>query len=121
MNILSLSMISPVSATLIIIAFVIFFGLIIPVLDVFAKKFVSYRWSVVVVVLALTVGAVIDFEKLSEEVRRTIILGGLIIGGCYVLARTIEKVLANGWLSGTKVKVKKGDIEAEFSSDKSDE
>lgn len=111
-------MITPASAIIILVSFVILFGVVMPVLDVFAKKFISYRWSVVVIVLAAMIGALVDFEKISDETRRIIILGGLIIGGVYVILRTVEKALANGWLSGATLKVKKGDIEAEIHSDK---
>lgn len=111
-------MIRPEFATLIVIAFILLFGVGVPVLNVKAKKFISYRWCVVVVVLALLIGAVVDFDILSDEARRTVILGGLIIGGLYVVLRTAEKVLSKGWLKGTRVKARKGDAEIELSSDK---
>lgn len=110
-------MIRPEFATIIIIAFILIFGVGIPVLNVNAKKFISYRWCVVVVALALLIGAVVDFNVLSDETRRTVILGGLIIGGLYVVLRTAEKVLSKGWLKGARVKAKKGDAEIELSSD----
>lgn len=110
-------MISPGIATIIIIAFILLFGVGVPILNVKAKKFISYRWCVVVVVLSLLIGAVIDFDVLSEDTRKTVILGGLIIGGLYVVLRTAEKVLSKGWLNGTKLKAKKGDAEIELSSD----
>lgn len=111
-------MIRPEFATIIIITFILLFGVGVPILNVKAKKFISYRWCVVVVVLALLIGAVVDFDVLSDETRRTVILGGLIIGGLYVVLRTAEKVLSKGWLKGTRVKAKKGDAEIELSSDK---
>lgn len=110
-------MISPGIATIIIIAFILLFGVGVPILNVKAKKFISYRWCVVVVILSLLIGAVIDFEVLSDDVRHTIILGGIIVGGIYVALRTVEKVLSKGWLNGTKLKAKKGDAEIELSSD----
>lgn len=111
-------MIDPVYATILIVVFILLFGVGVPVLNVKAKKFISYRWCVVVVVLALLIGAVVDFDVLTDETRRTVILGGLIIGGLYVVLRTAEKVLSKGWLKGTRVKAKKGDAEIELSSDK---
>ena len=86
-------MISPTFATIIIISFILLFGVGIPVLNVKAKKFISYRWCVVVVVLAMLIGAVVDFETLSDEVRHTVILGGIIVAGVYIALRTLEKVL----------------------------
>ena len=97
-------MISPTFATIIIISFILLFGVGIPVLNVKAEKFISYRWCVVVVVLAMLIGAVVDFETLSDEVRHTVILGGIIVAGVYIALRTVEKVLSKGWLKGTTLK-----------------
>lgn len=113
-------MISPTFATIIIISFILLFGVGIPVLNVKAKKFISYRWCVVVVVLAMLIGAVVDFETLSDEVRHTVILGGIIVAGVYIALRTMEKVLSKGWLKGTTLKARKGDAEVELSSEGKD-
>ena len=110
-------MVTAGTATAIIVAFLIVFGVCIPVLNRAAPKFVSYRWCVVVVVLATLLGVVIDFDGLSEETRRDIIIGALIIAGGYVFLRTIEKALANGWLRGIRLDVRKGDASATLSSD----
>lgn len=109
-------MIEPIWATVIIIAFIIIFGVGIPVLNIKASKFVSYRWCVVVVALALLIGATIDFDMLSDESRRIVLLGGIIIAGLYVVLRTIEKILSKGWLKGASFEAKKGDIEVKLSS-----
>lgn len=111
-------MIEPGLATIIIIGFVLIFGILIPILDVKLKKFVSLRWCVVVVVLALLIGAVIDFEVLDNEARKIVLIGGLVIGGGYVLLRTIEKVLSNGWLRGATIQAQKGDISLTVTSEK---
>lgn len=103
-------MISPFFATWIIVGFLIVFGVIMPILNKKFPKFVSYRWSVVVVILALLIGAVIDFDALSDDVRHCLLVGGLVIVGGYVLLRTIEKALANGWLRGAEIEAEKGDI-----------
>lgn len=103
-------MISPTFATWIIIGFLVVFGVVLPVLNKKFPKFVSYRWCVVVVVLAILIGSVIDFDSLSEDVRHSIIVGGLIIAGGYVTLRTVEKALANGWLRGAEIEAEKGDI-----------
>ena len=115
-------MIDPVYAAILIVVFILLFGIGIPILNVKAKKFISYRWCVVVVVLALLIGAVVDFEILTDETRRTVILGGIVIGGLYVVLRTVEKGLSKGWLSGTRIKARKGDAEIELSAaDKEEE
>ena len=109
-------MISPTAATIIVVCFLLVFGVGLPVLNVKIPKFVSYRWCVIVVVLALLIGAVIDFEVLSDESRQIVLISGMVIGGAYVLLRTIEKVLANGWLHGASIEAKKGDISVKLTS-----
>lgn len=113
-------MITPEYATIIVVAFILIFGVGVPILNRKAPKYISYRWCVIVVVLALLIGAVIDFDVLTDEARKVILVGGLVIGGLYILLRTIEKVLANGWLKGATIEVKKGDIEAKMSAEKDD-
>lgn len=103
-------MISPTFATWIIVGFMVIFGVVLPVLNKKFPKFVSYRWCVIVVILAILIGSVIDFDALSENVRYALIVGSLVIAGGYILLRTIEKALANGWLRGAEIEAEKGDI-----------
>lgn len=103
-------MISPTPAVLIVVGFILIFGVAVPVLDKKAPKYISYRWCVVVVLLALLIGAVVDFGDLSDTARQIVLVGGLVVSGLYVLLRTIEKALANGWLNGAQIEAKKGDI-----------
>ena len=107
-------MINPNIATVIIVGLIIIFGVILPVLDIKFPKFISYRWCVMVVVMALTVGAVVDFRLLSDEARRIVLIGGLVIAGAYIVLRTFEKAIANGWLHGANIKIQKGDASASF-------
>lgn len=110
-------MINPEMATVIMIIFIAVFGVGVPVLNKRAPKYISYRWCVIVVVLALMLGAVLDFSALSDETRRTLLIGSLIIVGAYVALRTFEKSAANGWLAGTRIEVKKGDTSATLSTE----
>lgn len=110
-------MISPSFATVVILAFLVIFGILMPVLNRKFPKFISYRWSVIVVVLALLLGSVLDFDALSDDVRYALIVGSLVIAGGYILLRTAEKALANGWLRGVRIDVRKGDASASLSSD----
>lgn len=103
-------MVTPTFATIVIVAFLVVFGIIMPILNKKFPKFISYRWSVVVVILALLLGAILDFDALSENVRHCLLVGGLVIVGGYVLLRTVEKALANGWLRGAEIEAEKGDI-----------
>lgn len=111
-------MISAKMATCILVGFIFLFGIILPIMNKKIPQFISYRWSVLVVVLALLIGVVVDFSSLSEESRKIVLTGGLIISGGYILLRTIEKALASGWLKGTKIEAKKGDIEVVVKQDK---
>lgn len=103
-------MLSPNIATIIIVSFLVVFGIIMPILNRKLPKFISYRWSVIVVILALLIGAVLDFDALSDNVRYALIVGSLVIAGGYILLRTVEKALANGWLRGAEIEAEKGDI-----------
>lgn len=113
-------MISPLSATIIMVTFILIFGVGVPILNKKVPKYISYRWCVIVVALALLIGAVIDFEVLSDEARKIVLVGGLVIAGVYVVLRTIEKVLANGWLKGASIEATKGDISVKLSSEAKD-
>lgn len=113
-------MISPLSATIIMVTFILIFGVGVPILNKRVPKYISYRWCVIVVALALLIGAVVDFEVLSDEARKIVLVGGLVIAGVYVVLRTIEKVLANGWLKGASIEATKGDISVKLSSEAKD-
>lgn len=109
-------MIDATYATVILAAFLIIFGIVIPVMDStkFFKRFISFRWVVVVVILALMISVVIDFKDLPDESRKILLMGGLIIAGGYVFLRTCEKLFARGYIGKKPVKleVKKGDVSA---------
>lgn len=109
-------MISPELATAIIVAFILIFGVGIPILDKKAPKYISYRWCVIVVIMALLIGVIVDFEVLSDSARQIVLVGGIVITGVYVILRTLEKALANGWLRGATIEVEKGDIKAKVTS-----
>ena len=91
-------------------------ALIIPLLNAIPKlsSFISLRWSCVSVILLVMVGVVIDFEPLADTTRDIALKGGLIIVAAFIILRTVEKILANGWLKGMNIKgtVTKGDIVA---------
>lgn len=112
-----LAMIKPEIATIIIIVFIALFGVILPILNRRAPKYVSYRWCVVVVILALLIGSVIDFGALPDDARQSILVGGLVIVGAYIVLRTVEKALANGWLRGASIEASKGDISVKVKAD----
>ena len=110
-------MIDSISATYVIIGFLVIFGIILPILDKIPKikNFVSLRWTLVVIYSALCVGVVIDFEHLDNTVRFAIVIGGIILAGLFVLVRSIEKASNNWGLPHLRTTLKKGDISAELS------
>lgn len=113
-------MISPELATVIVIAFILLFGVAVPVLNRKAPKYISYRWCVVVVLLALLIGVIVDFGELGDAARQAVIVGALVVAGVYVILRTFEKALANGWLRGATIEAKKGDISVTVTSKEGD-
>ena len=88
----------------------------IPLLNAIPKlsSFISLRWSCVAVVLLIMVGVVIGFEPLSDSTRDIAITGGIVILGIYLVLRTVEKILSNGWHKsvGIKGSISKGDTTA---------
>ena len=105
-------MIDAYPATIIMLAFIVFFGVILPIMDKSKKfgKFVSLRFAVLVVFLSMAVGVVLDFSHLENNIRFAVIVGTLIIGGIFFIIRTWEKAAANGWSIGIKkIEAGKGD------------
>ena len=114
-------MISPELATIILVVFIVLFGIAVPIINTVAPRFVSYWWCAIVVVLAILIGAVVDFNELHDDARHVILTWGLAIVGGYIVLRTAEKALANGWLRGAKIEASKGDMNVKICSDKDEE
>lgn len=111
-------MIDPFSATAIIIAFLVIWAIIIPVCGVIpkVKEIISYRYLVVTVFLACTIGVIVNFGELDTGVKMSVIVGTAILSGLYIVLRSIEKLAFNGLFSShdLKASVSKGDIEAKI-------
>ena len=111
-------MIDPFSATAIIIAFLVIWAIIIPVCGVIpkVKEIISYRYLVVTVFLACTIGVIVNFGELDTGVKMAVIVGTAILSGLYIVLRSIEKLAFNGLFSShdLKASVSKGDIEAKI-------
>ena len=102
-------MISPTAATFILISTAIFLMIIVPILDGSNRfgKYISLRYTLVVVVLSMVLGCVLNFSHLVESSRNIVLMGGLIIVGLFVIVRSLEKFkLGNKHIS---VEAKKGD------------
>lgn len=105
-------MIDAYPAAFIMLAFMVLFGVVLPIMDK-SKMFgnvVSLRFAVLVVFLSMAVGVVLDFNHLENNIRLVIIAGTFIIGGIFILIRTWEKAASKGWSIGIKkIEASKGD------------
>jgi hypothetical protein len=91
--------INPYTATCITIGLIAFLLIVVPLCEriPWIGECVSRRWVVVAIITTLMVAVVIDFSHLENSIRMAIIVGGFIIGGAYILVRSLEKAMANGW------------------------
>ena len=109
-------MIEPASATIIILGFIAVFGFGLPLLErvPVIRDAISYRWAVMVVLLAVMLGCVLDFSHLNDQLRLYTVVGITIIAAIYIILRSIEKALAKGWTLGVdRIHLEKGDAKAE--------
>ena len=113
-------MITPVSATIIMCVLGLFLMFIIPLLDGSKKfgRFISLRYTLIVITTLMALGCVLDFSHLTESSRNITIMGGLILVGIFVLVRSLEKIKLGS--RTFELKVQKGDTsaEAKISSEK---
>lgn len=91
--------INPYTATYITIGLIAFLLIVVPLCEriPWIGECVSRRWVVVAIITTLMVAVVIDFSHLENSIRMAIIVGGFIIGGAYILVRSLEKAMAKGW------------------------
>ena len=109
-------MITPDLAIWILAGLSLLLLIIIPLLDS-TKKFssiISMRWTCTAVILILMVAVIVDFEHLNDETRNLILTGGLVLVGSFILLRSVEKVISNGWLKGMNIRgsIEKGGVKA---------
>ena len=109
-------MIEPSFATIIILVFIAVFGLVLPLFEriPFFRNIVSYRWAVMVILLAVMLGCILDFSHLDDQARLYTIVGVLVISAVYIIIRSVEKAFAKGWTLGVdRIRLEKGDAKAE--------
>jgi hypothetical protein len=106
-------MIEPYTATTVIIAFLIIYAFIIPVIASIPKigKMISYRYQIVTVFLACTIGVIINFNTLENSIRMAVIIGTTVLVALYILLRGYEKIAKEKDLEAS---VSKGDAKAEI-------
>lgn len=107
----------PYSTTVIIIAFLVIWAIIIPVISSIPKigDIISFRYMTLVVFLAVMLGVIINYHDLDASIKMAVIVSTAILSGIYILVRSVEKVLAKGWTfkKDISASVSKGDIKAE--------
>ena len=123
-------MITPSWATIAIIASALFLLVIIPLLDGSHRfgKYISLRYTLVVVALTCVLGCILDFSHLQESSRNIVLCGGLALTGLFVVVRSLEKCKLGAKLANKKIEleVSKGDtsvktkIESETEKGESD-
>lgn len=88
-------MISPVSATVILLALIGFLLIGVPLLESIPRvgEHISRRYIFVAIAVCLGVGVILNFDQLSDEVRKCVVVGSLVLIGIYVTAATLEKLL----------------------------
>lgn len=105
-------MLNPIAATVIILFVSLILLIVIPILDSSKRlgKYISLRYTLVVVVLAMVLGCVLNFSHLMESSRNIVLLGGLIIVGLFIIVRSLEKLKLGQ--KHIEAEVHKGDIGA---------
>lgn len=102
-------MIEPSVATILVCAFALFLLIIIPILDGSKRfgRFISLRYTVTAVMIALMLGCVLDFSHLVDESRNIVLYGGIIISGIFIIVRTLDKIKLGG--KHIEISAEKGD------------
>lgn len=105
-------MVTPVSATVILIVLCVFLLVVVPMLEASERfgKYVSLRYTLVVVFSLLAVGCVLDFSHLTDDTRNYIIMGAAALIGLFVLVRSLEKMRLGG--KTIEFEAHKGDLGA---------
>ena len=93
-------MIQPETTTIIILSLLAVL-MALPLIEIIPRvgKIVSLRWAIVAIVVTLMVAVVLDFSHLNDGIRKTVIVGGLCTGGLWIVARSVEKALFNGFFA----------------------
>lgn len=111
-------MIDSYTATSVLVAFILIFGLVIPILDKipFVKNFISLRWSIVVIYSAMCLGVILDFSHLDSSVRFAVVIGGILLSSLFLVVRSLEKAAVNNWrFPRFRGRVQKGNTSGEIS------
>ena len=80
-------------------------------------KYVSRRYLVIVVIMAIVFGCILDFDHLTDDTRKLVIGLGIGCAALFLLVASVEKWLYNGWLGKGKIEasLEKGDVKGKIS------
>ena len=86
-------MIEPSFATLVMLGIGFLLLFIIPLLDGSKRfgKYISLRYTLIVITTIMALGCVLDFSHLNESSRNIALSGGLALIGLFVIMRSLEK------------------------------
>ena len=86
-------MIEPSFATLVMLGIGLLLLFIIPLLDGSKRfgKYISLRYTLIVITTIMALGCVLDFSHLTESSRNIALSGGLALIGLFVIMRSLEK------------------------------
>ena len=105
-------MIEPSFATLVMLGIGLLLLFIIPLLDGSKKfgKYISLRYTLIVITTVMALGCVLDFSHLNESSRNIALSGGLALIGLFVIMRSLEKCKLGA--KTLEIEVHKGDCGA---------
>lgn len=114
-------MLSPMASAIILCVSGLLLLVGIPLLDGSKRfgKYISLRYTLVVVSLLMALGCVLNFTHLIESSRNIVLLGGLVLTGLFVIVRSAEKIKLGS--RTVHLTAKKGDIELGASIEKEKE
>lgn len=86
-------MIEPSLATLIMLVIGLLLLFVIPILDGSKRfgKYISLRYTLVVITTIMALGCILDFSHLADTARNITLIGGLSLIGLFVIVRSLEK------------------------------
>lgn len=100
-------MLSGVATAIGMIIIFLLLGFGVPMLKCTKPALTSFRVVFVAFIAVAMGGVLVDFTHIPDSTRDIVVRGGVIIIGGFVLVRSIEKWLSNGWLNlNRKIDVK---------------
>lgn len=105
-------MLSPIATGLSMLCVGIFLLVVIPLLDASERfgKYISLRYTLIVLCAMLGLGVVVDFSHLETSTRNLVLVATFILIGMFIVVRTMEKGKIH-LRKKIELEAKKGDLE----------